>query len=263
MEGRRERGVCVDKNAYLTAVGPGTPMGRLIRSYWIPLLHSHELAEPDGAPVRIRLLGESLVAFRDTSGRVGLLDHHCPHRRASLFYGRNEQGGLRCAYHGWKFAVDGQCLDMPNEPASCPLQRKVRALAYPCREANGIIWAYMGDADSLLPPLPALGWAAASIERKTTLRYIRNCNWLQAMEGDFDSSHLGFLHSRLDEPEASAGDALRPIVVADQRPVLEVEDTPVGVMYGAARDSGGASAMAGQPFQLPSTPRPAYGGLNG
>ena len=144
------------KNAYLTAVDHGSPMGALLRSYWIPLLYSHELAEPDGPPRRIRLLGESLVAFRDTDGGVGLFDQHCPHRRASLFFGRNEEGGLRCAYHGWKFGIDGRCLDIPSEPANCPLLGKVRAKAYPCREANGIIWTYMGDArrEEELPPLP-------------------------------------------------------------------------------------------------------------
>lgn len=112
-------------NAYLTDVSKGSAMGCLLRSYWIPVLYSHELPCHDGPPTRVRLLGESLIAFRDTEGRIGLLDHQCPHRRASLFYGRNDEGGLRCVYHGWKFDVDGHCLDMPNEPADCPLQRKV------------------------------------------------------------------------------------------------------------------------------------------
>ena len=174
------------ENARLTDVRAGSSMGRLLRSYWIPLCHSHELAEPDGPPVRIRLLGESLIAFRDTQGRVGLLDHRCPHRGASLFYGRNEEEGIRCAYHGWKFDVAGRCLEMPNEPGDCPLQRKVRATAYPCRDANGVVWTYMGErAEDDLPPLPAMGWAMAPVERKSTLKYLRNCNWVQAMEGDF------------------------------------------------------------------------------
>src|SRR5688572_16237784 len=134
-----------EKNEYLTRVGPGTPMGSLLRSYWVPLLYSHELPDRDGAPMRIRLLGESLVAFRDSSGRVGLLDHHCPHRLASLFYGRNEGGGLRCIYHGWQFDVDGRCIDLPNEPGDCPLLGKVKARAYPCREENGIVWTWMGS----------------------------------------------------------------------------------------------------------------------
>ena len=261
------------KNAYLTDVSAGGAMGRLLRSYWIPVLYSHELPDRDGAPVRIRLLGESLVAFRDTQGRVGLLDHHCPHRRASLFYGRNEAGGLRCVYHGWKFDVEGQCLDMPNEPAGCPLQGKVRAIAYACQEANGIIWTFMGEQrhGKPLPPLPTMGWASAPVERRTTLKYLRRCNWVQAMEGDFDSSHLGFLHRKLETGSGEPGtanipgqDALRPIVIADRRPRLEVEDTAVGVMYGAGRETGGADQYwRVTQFQLPFyTSVPAYGGLN-
>jgi len=261
--------VDAEANDYLTDVQAGSPMGQLLRSYWIPLCYSEELAERDGPPVRIRLLGESLVAFRDTAGRVGLFDHHCPHRRASLFYGRNEEGGLRCAYHGWKFAVDGQCLDMPNEPGDCPLQHKVRAIAFPCREAGGVVWTYMGAmSGSDLPPLPAMGWAVAPAERKSTLRYIRRCNWVQAMEGDFDSSHLGFLHRRIDDdvPLASlhGADTLRPLVTASRRPLLEVEDTAVGVMYGAGRETGGPELYwRVTQFQLPFyTSVPAYGGLN-
>jgi phenylpropionate dioxygenase-like ring-hydroxylating dioxygenase large terminal subunit len=260
------------KNAYLTNVEPGTPMGRLLRSYWIPLLYSHELAECDGPPRRIRLLGESLLAFRDSEGRVGLLDHQCPHRRASLFYGRNEQGGLRCAYHGWKFDVEGRCLDIPNEPGDCPLLRKVRAVAYPCREANGIIWTFMGESTGKdLPPLPTMGWAAAPLERKSTLKYIRNCNWVQAMEGDLDSSHLGFLHSKLDAPEpgpkltkVEGGDALRPICVIDRQPELQVVDTPLGLMCGASRGLAEEERYwRVTQFQLPFyTSVPSYGGLN-
>lgn len=258
-----------EKNDYLTRIGPGTPMGELLRAYWIPLLYSHELPDRDGAPMRIRLLGESLVAFRDSAGRVGLLDHHCPHRLASLFYGRNEDGGLRCIYHGWKFDVEGRCTDIPNEPGDCPLLGKVRARAYPCREEQGIIWTWMGAGDP--PPLPALGWAAAPVERKTTLKYMRRCNWVQAMEGDFDSSHLGFLHGRLDATRgedtfarAGGGDPLRPIVGIDRRPSLEVEDTPAGVMYGASRLSPeGERYWRVTQFHLPFyTSVPAYNGLN-
>ena len=256
----------MDKNAYLTRIGPRTPMGGLLRSYWLPVLYSHELPEPDGAPVRIRLLGENLVGFRDSHDRVGLLDHHCPHRQASLFYGRNEEGGIRCAYHGWKFDVDGQCMDMPNEPGDCPLKRKVRALAYPCVEANGIVWTFMGEGrrGAALPPLPDLGWASAPPERRTTLKYIRHCNWVQAMEGDFDSSHLGFLHNHFDQPKAAIDDALRPIIASDRSPNLEVEDTEVGVMYGALRDTGRAEHYwRVTQFYLPFyTSVPTYGGLN-
>jgi phthalate 4,5-dioxygenase oxygenase subunit len=255
-------------NAYLTSIGPGTAMGALLRRYWIPLLYTQELDERDGGPLRIRLLGESLIAFRDGAGRIGLLDHHCPHRQASLFYGRNEAAGIRCVYHGWQFAVDGRCIDIPNEPGDCPLLGKLRTTAYPCREANGIIWTYMGPGEP--PALPTMGWAAAPIERKTRLKYIRHCNWVQAMEGDFDSSHLGFLHRKLDGTTAphlartASGDALRPIVTQDTRPQLDVKDTAVGVHYAALRHApGGENYWRVTQYHLPFyTSVPAYDGLN-
>jgi phthalate 4,5-dioxygenase oxygenase subunit len=257
------------KNEYLTRIGPGEPMGKLLRAFWIPVLYSHELPAKDGPPLRVRLLGENLVAFRDSSGRVGLLDHRCPHRQASLFFGRNENDGLRCVYHGWQFDVDGKCLDIPNEPPDCPLLGKVRAPAYPCRELNGVIWTYMGEGT--LPPLPAMGWARVPIEQKGTLKYLRHCNWVQAMEGDCDSSHLGFLHRVFDQAtdtkpseQISGGDALRSIVALDKRPKFEIEDTPVGITYGACREApeGGQYWRITQ-FHLPFyTSVPAYNGMN-
>src|SRR6266508_6961548 len=146
-----------EDNELLTQVGPGTPMGELMRQYWFPALLSEELAGPDCAPVRVRLLGENLIAFRDTQGQVGLLADHCSHRGASLFFGRNEEGGLRCVYHGWKFDVTGACVDMPNEPAECSFKHKIRQTAYPTREAGGVIWAYMGP-QAKMPALPQLEW---------------------------------------------------------------------------------------------------------
>ena len=259
----------IEQNEFLTRVGSDTPMGALLRSYWLPLLYSHELAECDGPPMRIRLLGESLVAFRDSSGRVGLLDHQCPHRLASLFYGRNEEGGLRCAYHGWQFDIEGRCLDIPNEPGDCPLLNKVRARAYPCVEMAGIIWTYMGDGTP--PTLPDLGWAKVRPESKTALKYIRHCNWVQAMEGDFDSSHLGFLHRNFSrDPRTDRfakqenADTLRGIVALDQKPSLDVVDTPVGVMYSACRETpNDGNYWRVTQFQLPFyTSVPAYNGLN-
>ena len=257
------------KNEYLTRIGPGTPMGATLRAYWLPLLYSHELPDPDGAPLRIRLLGESLVAFRDTAGQVGLIDHHCPHRRASLFYGRNEEGGLRCVYHGWKFDVAGRCVDIPNEPNGCNLLRKVGVKAYPCREANGIVWTYMGEGDP--PPLPDLGWAKVPPGQKSTLKYMRHCNWVQAMEGDFDSSHLGFLHRdfRNDPKETrftkqEKGDALRAIVTLDRQPELDVRTNDLGVTYAARRETPeNGEYWRVTTFQLPFyTSVPSYGGLN-
>ena len=140
-------------NDYLCRVGPGTPMGDLMRQYWIPAIRSDELPTPDCPPVRVRLLGENLIGFRTTSGAVGLVANSCPHRGASMFFGRNEEEGLRCVYHGWKFDVDGNCVDMPSEPPESNFRTKVKAAAYPTRERNGIIWAYMGPRETP-PPLP-------------------------------------------------------------------------------------------------------------
>ncbi|MFI5269083.1 MAG: Rieske 2Fe-2S domain-containing protein, partial [Chloroflexota bacterium] len=142
-----------EDNALLTRSDPGTPMSRLMRRYWAPFLLTTELPEPDCPPVRVKLLGESLVAYRDSQGRVGLLDNHCPHRGASLFFGRNEECGLRCVYHGWKFDLEGRCVDMPNEPPESNFKDKVRTKAYPCRERAGIVWAYLGPPE-LMPELP-------------------------------------------------------------------------------------------------------------
>jgi phthalate 4,5-dioxygenase len=140
-------------NELLCRVGPGTPMGNLLRQYWIPVLISNELPAADSPPVRVRLLGENLIAFRVTSGTVGLIQNHCPHRGASLFFGRNEEEGLRCVYHGWKYDVTGQCVDMPSEPEEGNVKSKIRARAYPCVERNNIVWTYMGPRE-VPPPLP-------------------------------------------------------------------------------------------------------------
>jgi phthalate 4,5-dioxygenase oxygenase subunit len=143
-----------EDNELMCRVGRGTEMGDLLRHYWMPFLPSTELPEPDCAPKKVRLLGEDLVAFRDTRGQVGLMAANCPHRGASLFFGRNEDCGIRCVYHGWKFDVSGQCVDMPNEPAESTFRDKVRARAYPCRDVNGVLWTYMGPRAEA-PPFPA------------------------------------------------------------------------------------------------------------
>src|ERR1700756_2602720 len=147
-----------EDNELLCSVGSGTPVGALMRQYWIPALMSSELPERDGAPVRVRLLDENLIAFWATSGKIGLLGNHCPHRGASLFFGRNEEEGLRCVYHGWKFDLTGQCVDMPNEPPESNFKGKIRQTAYPCREQGGAIWAYLGPRAEP-PPLPQLEWS--------------------------------------------------------------------------------------------------------
>src|SRR3982750_1110878 len=140
-----------EENQRLTRVSRGTPMGKLLRRYWQPACLSSELPEPDGAPLRVRLLGEDLIAFRDTSGAVGLVDAFCPHRRAPLFFGRNEESGLRCVYHGWKFDTTGTCVDMPSEPPESNFTDKVRVKAYPVREFGDTVWVFMGE--NAPPPL--------------------------------------------------------------------------------------------------------------
>src|SRR5215212_2850852 len=168
-----------EENALLTRTGPGTPMGALLRRYWVPALLAAELAEPDGPPVRVQLLGERLVAFRATDGRLGLIEEHCPHRGASLFFGRNEEGGLRCVYHGWKFDVAGNCVDMPNEPTESDFKHKVKAVAYPCQERGGVVWTYMGPR-ATLPPLPDI--EGNMVDGATATAVQHECNWLQVAE---------------------------------------------------------------------------------
>src|SRR6476469_6472473 len=165
-------------NELVTRVGPGTPMGNLMRQYWVPTMLSSELPERDSDPVRVLLLGEQLIAFRDSNGKVGLLANNCPHRGASLFFGRNEESGLRCVYHGWKFDVDGHCVDMPNEPPESNFKDKVHATAYPCIERNGVIWTYMGPR-STPPPLPDFEWNMDPECKPFLWMNYRECNWLQ------------------------------------------------------------------------------------
>ena len=215
-------------------------MGAVLRRYWLPLVESGSLGPPDGPPQRIRLLGEDLIAFRDTAGRPGLLAEACPHRRASLFFGRNEENGIRCVYHGWKYGVDGSCLETPTEPLGSTLRERIRAVSYRCVERNGIVWAWLGPERTEPPALPGLGWAGASPDKRSILTYQRGCNWVQALEGDLDTAHLGWLHSRFEEGERIVafheGDRLRDVATRDTRPTLEVVDTSAGVCIGARRD---------------------------
>src|SRR5713226_7842461 len=178
-----------EDNELLARVGAGTPMGKLLRLYWIPALLSSELPPTDCPPVRVRLLGENLIAFRDTQGRVGMLADHCSHRGASLFFGRNEENGLRCVYHGWKYDVQGRCVDMPNEPAESNFRDKIRHLAYPCREQNGAIWIYLGPR-SEPPPFPDLEWTQVPEGHYVLGKMLRECNWAQSFEGDIDDVHV-------------------------------------------------------------------------
>lgn len=219
-----------EDNELLCRVGPGTPMGDLLRQYWLPGLPAAALPEPDCRPARVRLLGENLVAFRDSEGKVGMLAENCPHRGASLFFGRNEECGLRCPYHGWKYDVTGRCVDMPNEPEESNFKEKIRARAYPCRDVNGVIWVYMGPHESP-PPLPAYEVNTLAPEFVSPPRMmLEECNWVQALEGDIDSSHIDFVHARLNKDSKYRGTYHR-----DKRPRLEVLPTAYGACYTARR----------------------------
>ena len=217
----------------LTRVGPGTVMGEFFRQYWLPAAMSSELVA-DGPPMRLVLLGERLIAFRDSAGRLGVLDHRCPHRCASLFLARNEEGGLRCVYHGWKFDIEGNCLDMPSVPPLQDFRGKVRAKAYRAAERNGILWVYMG-ARRQTPPLPMI---EAALLPESELQFMfaqRECNWLQALEGDIDTSHFGFLHAGgVDAAELPADNLIR-YTVTNRAPEYHVADTSWGTMYAAYR----------------------------
>ncbi|PVY61668.1 phenylpropionate dioxygenase-like ring-hydroxylating dioxygenase large terminal subunit [Pusillimonas noertemannii] len=226
-----------ERNRTLTSVGPDTPMGNLMRSYWLPVLLSSELPDPDCQPVRVRHLGEKLVAFRDTSGTVGLLDEFCPHRRASLVLGRNEEGGLRCVYHGWKFDTSGACIDLPSEPPTSSFKQRVRTKSYPCIEAGGAIWAYLGEGEPPAPP--AFEWMAVRPEQRFVSKRLLECNWAQALEGDIDSSHASILHSRLNPADYAEFEGARELLYfdGDRYPRYEVFDTDFGMTMAARRNA--------------------------
>ena len=216
-----------EDNELLCRVGPGTLMGDLFRQYWLPAMQTEELPKPDCDQVRVMLLGEELIGFRDTNGKVGLVANSCPHRGASLYYARNEDCGLRCIYHGWKFDVDGNCVDMPNEPASSNFKDRVKAVAYPTIERGGIIWTYMGPRE-VPPPLPDL--EGNMDDSSMTYSQIRNCNWMQALEGDIDTVHFSWLHVGHIQPEDAVGDFMR-YQVTDRSPTYSVLDTDWGTSY--------------------------------
>jgi phthalate 4,5-dioxygenase oxygenase subunit len=229
-----------EDNELLCKVGPGTPMGDLMRQYWLPALLSEELTAPDCPPLRLRLLGENLIAFRVTSGAVGVVANACPHRGASLFFGRNEEEGLRCVYHGWKFGVSGACVDMPSEPAESNFKNKVRATAYPATERGGVVWVYMGPR-AVPPALPDLEVTMLPEGRTKPQLTLMEANWLQTIEGDLDTAHLGFLHLGSVRPEDTTPGSYDYYTVKDRAPRYEVMDAEHGTTYAAYRpaDDGG------------------------
>ena len=221
-------------NEFLTRTGPGTPMGNLLRRYWIPALLASELPEPDCPPVRVKLLSEKLIAFRDTQGRLGVIDEFCAHRGVSLWFGRNEESGLRCPYHGWKYDVTGQCVDVPSEPAENGFCQRIRLKSYPCAELGDVIWVYMGPPE-LKPPLPGFEWARVPGAHRFISKRTQECNFLQAMEGGIDSSHVSFLH-RYDLRSDPLHVGSRGAELTRETNVrFEVIETPGGMVIGVRR----------------------------
>ena len=225
-----------EENDLLTRTGPGTPMGNLIRRYWIPAVRSDELPAPDCPPLRLRLLGEDLIVYRDTLGRVGVLNQFCLHRRASLFFARNEECGLRCAYHGWKFDVEGNVVDMPSEPDFAKWKNKPKIKAYPTVERGGIVWTYMGPPEKKPSP-PEYEYCLAGEAHRYATRRWEECNWLQGLEGGIDPVHVPFLHKyELHSDPLHKGNA-----GADFTSITNIEfdsiDQPYGVNVVARRDA--------------------------
>jgi phenylpropionate dioxygenase-like ring-hydroxylating dioxygenase large terminal subunit len=230
-----------DQNDLLTQTGSGTPMGDLFRCYWIPALLSEELPDNDCPPVRVKLLSERLLAFRDSEGRLGLIDEFCAHRGVSLWFGRNEECGLRCPYHGWKFDVTGQCVDMPAEPEKSNFAKKIRLKSYPLIQVGQVLWTYMGPPERQPPP-PEWEFATVPPDQTFTSKRFQESNWLQAMEGGIDSSHVSFLHrGDLSSDPLFKGAKGNEYNLADLRPVFEVVESPGGLYIGARRNAEGDS----------------------
>lgn len=224
-----------EQNDLLTQTGRGTPMGALFRSYWIPALLAEELPQNDCAPVRVKLLSEHLLAFRDSDGRYGLISEFCAHRGVSLWFGRNEEGGIRCAYHGWKYDVDGQCIDVPSEPST--FCRRVKLQAYPLVKQGDVLWTYMGPAQRR-PPLPEFEFSLVPAEQSFTSKRFQECNWLQALEGGIDSSHVSWLHrANLDSDPLFKGAKGNEYNLKDPKPVFNVVTSAGGLLIGARRNA--------------------------
>jgi phthalate 4,5-dioxygenase len=232
-------------NEILTQVGEGTPMGNLLRRFWMPALLEEEILAPDCPPVRVRILGEDLVAFKDTDGNIGIVDAHCPHRRAGMFFARNEECGLRCVYHGWKFNIYGDCVDMPSEPDETNFKNKVKIKSYPAIAKGGAVWIYMGPP-ALKPKLPDFEWANLPKNKAIVTKRLQNCNWAQALEGGIDSSHISYLHRTLDDlkPQSAAPELdehgqekFINYAATDRHPVFFIEETDYGQRISARRNA--------------------------
>jgi len=257
-----------EDNALICRVGPGTPMGTMMRRYWHPVCTSAQL-ERDAAPLRVRLLGEDYVAFRDSAGRVGLMEELCMHRGASLALGRVEEGGIRCLYHGWKFSAAGEVLETPNH-ADPKYRGRLQAPAFPVREEGGLVWAYVGPKE-LQPEFSRYAFMEADPAHRVVLRVNVACNYLQLVEGGEDSSHVGVLHTNMARPGWKEGefapnpDVVNPAALStnDLEPALKIEETAFGFQYVALRKIGKAGARNARvvPFIVPYgriIPAPAF-----
>ena len=224
-------------NDLLTQTDPDTPMGNMFRQYWIPALLARELDTNNCPPVRVKLLGERLIAFRDSKGRLGLIDEFCAHRGVSLWFGRNEEEGLRCPYHGWKYDYTGQCIEVPSEPEHSGFCNKIKLKSYPLVQVGDVLWTYMGDQEGR-PELPVWEFATVPSEQSYTSKRWQESNWLQAMEGGIDSSHVSFLHSgSLSTDPLFEGARGNKYNLADRKPVFEVVDSEGGLFIGARRNA--------------------------
>jgi len=242
----------------LVRTGPGTAMGEYFRRYWLPVALSREMPAPDSPPLRVKALGEELVAFRDSNGRVGLIEPYCAHRGANLFFGRNEECGIRCVYHGWKYDVDGKCVDMPNVPRDAAMRGKIAIKAYPTRESGELVWAYLGPKDSMAE-LPQLEHGLLPASHRYVTKRLQQCNWAHSMEGALDTAHFSFLH--MPAPRAvpnnnssiAADENRLRWLRADPMPKFTVIDHDVGFVVGGARQAdAGESYWRITQFMLPS-----------
>jgi len=252
-----------EENELLTRTGAEKPMGQYFRRFWQPIALSEELREPDGAPIRVNIMGEKLVAFRDSEGHIGLIDSYCPHRGANLFYGRNEECGLRCVYHGWKFDVNGKATDLPNVPPGARHHETIKVKAYPTREYGEFIWAYLGPPAQDLPggeypEIPQLEFGRLPPENRYVTKQYFACNWAQIMEGDLDTSHFSFLHMPAPSvpsnanPDAPADERRLRWIRADPMPQFSIKEHEVGFMIGGARDADGEKYWRMTQYMLPS-----------
>ena len=230
-------------NAYLNTSKPNTPMGNYLRCHWHPVALSEEVANPDCAPIRLKVMGEDLLLFRDSKGKTGLIEPFCAHRGADLFFGRNEECGIRCIYHGWKYDIHGNCIDMPNVPKDAAYHGKIKIKAYPTQEFADMVWAYMGPPDIQPFEVPQLEAGLVPPSHRYVTKRLVECNWTHSMEGALDTAHFSFLHMpapafRKDDSSNIAADESRIRWLRnDPAPRFKIIDHEVGFLIGGARNA--------------------------